>query len=154
MKIYAIILMALLPSITRATSMSPPPPLEERVLAADHIFIGTVREIKVIDAAGNPVAAPPSPLLRDMRVQLGVKPDPQWIATPLKKLPEAITITYDFGKMLISYDSEKEHYLNKRFVFLLSGTDFHPVSFLSFAEPESRLEEINTAISKTKKPIE
>ena len=147
-------LAGLLPSIAWATSMSPRPPLEERVLAADHIFIGTVEKITVVDSAGNSVESPPSPLSRDMRIQLVVKPDPQWIASPLKKLPSAITVTYDFGKFVITYESEKDHYENKRFIFLLSGSDFHPASFLGFAEPESRLDKIKAAISNTKKPME
>ena len=147
-------MLALIPAVTWATSISPPPSLEARIIAADHIFVGTVKSISVIGADGNHTEKPPSPLPQETRIQLIIKPETPWIATPLRKLPDFVAVTYDVGKMILSYDSEKEHYLNKKWVFLLSGEDFHPAAFLAFAEPESQLEEIKAIITQAKKPIE
>ena len=148
-----IILIALtICSTAFATSMSPPPSLENRVMKADHIFLATVQKVEVLDAQTNVVANPPSPLESGTRLRLTVKPEKSWIRTPLKKLPPDVQVTYDIGKFILSYDGEKKHYLNKEFVFLLVGQNFSPVAFFSFAVPKEQLPAI-TKILETK-PIE
>jgi len=121
-------------------------------MRADHIFVGTVQKVEVVDAQTNVVATPPSPLERGMRLRLTVKPEKAWIRTSLKKLPPEVQVTYDIGKFTLSYEAEKEHYLNKEFVFLLVGQDFSPVAFLSFAEPKEQLAAIMKILGT--KPVE
>ncbi len=139
-------------STALATSMSPRPPLKDRVMKADHIFLATVQKVEVLDARTNVVTTPPSPLERGTRLRLTVKPETTWIRTPLKNLPPEVQVTYDIGKFILSYDGEKEHYLNKEFVFLLVGQKFSPVAFLSFAESKEQLPTIMKILEK--KPIE
>lgn len=132
--------------------MSPPPPLEEIVRLSDHIFLGTVERIDVVDSNNTVVSQPSSPLNREMRIRLTVRPNTEWLRTPLKRLPTVIEVTYDFGKFILSYESEKNRYLGKRWLFLVSGSDFHPAAFMSFAISEDRLQEVINAVQK--QPVE
>ena len=135
-----------------ATSTPPPPSLEDRVRMADHIFVGTVRRVEVLDDNDAVVTTPPTPLLHGTRIRLTVTPSPSWIRTPLKVIPESVTITYDIGKFILSLDNESQHYLNKEMVFLLKGISFSPVVSLAFAEPIDALLTIKAFLQQ--KPIE
>jgi hypothetical protein len=94
-----------------ANLMQAPPPLSEIVASADHVFLGTVEDVKAVDSTGRVIEDPPTLMAREMRIQLTVKTDAQWLHTPLKRLPPLVKVTYESGKYMQSYQSERQRYV-------------------------------------------
>ncbi len=134
-----------------ATSVSPPPLLEKRVQDADHIFIGTVEKVELLDDNGKVITnvTNPSDTRTNMRLRLQIKPE-RWLKTYLKITPNLVRMEYNTGKLILTYETEKKTWEGKKTIFLLKGDNFDPVYFLAFFAPLEN-EKIVEELLNTKK---
>jgi hypothetical protein len=151
MKIALVALAGALVMTTATFSTTVPPrPLPDLVKAADHVLIGKVVNVDMVDAKGNPIVN------NDARTGPGegnvirlhvVVEENGVLKTTAKAVPRTIVIRL-WTEWHFSLGQWKTEALDKRYIFLLKGDDFQWVYPMGFLRDPSEKDEILKLLGK------
>ncbi|WP_340649719.1 hypothetical protein [Pseudoxanthomonas winnipegensis] len=114
-----------------ATSIVPTP-LSEILAKSDHVIVGRVVEVDMIDGQGRPVTdfeARTGPGLTNViRYRVHVE---DVLQTNAARVP-AVLVIPEWSAWHYTFDDVKTSATGQQFVFLLSGADFHPTNAAQF----------------------
>lgn len=149
---FALIAMAGVIATATATFSTtvPPRPLPDLVKAADHVLIGTVVNVDMVDAKGNPITnnnARTGPGIGNVIRLHVVVEESGVLKTNAKAVPQTIVIRH-WTEWHFSLGQWKSEALDKRYIFLLKGEDYQWVYPMGFLRDPSEKDEILRLLGK------
>jgi hypothetical protein len=136
--------------LASAGTTVPPRPLPDLVKASDHVLVGKVVKVDMVDGKGNPVTnndARTGPGLENViRLHVVLEVDGA-LKTTKKELPATIVVRH-WTMWHYTLGQWKLEALDKVFIFLLVGEDFQWVYPLGFMRDPSEKVEIQKLLGK------